>query len=141
MTGQMSKENDYVNYFHTKYQGRIAIGVGYNENLNEIYPIVFQNSDGESIGIVALGAVPDEDKIVHIYHLGAFESRCGNGSLILKELCEQADAFDVSLRASAIVMPNGKDPAMSTEQLIGWYNRFGFKNKSGLLRPPKSENK
>ena len=137
----MSKENDYVNYFHAKYQGRIAIGVGYDENLNEIYPIVFQNSAGESIGIVALGAISDEDKVVYIYHLGAFESRGGNGSLILAELCEQADAFDVSLRASAIVMPNGKDPAMTTEQLIGWYNRFGFNDNSGLLRKPKSDHK
>jgi hypothetical protein len=135
----MSKANDYVSYFYNKYQGRIAIGVGYNQNLAEIYPIVFQNSEGESIGIVAIGAIHDEDKIVYIYHLGAFESRCGDGSLILKELCDQADAFDVSLRASAIVMPNGKDPVMTTGQLIGWYKRFGFKNNAGLLREPRSD--
>ena len=135
----MSKAIDYVDYFYNKYQGRIAIGVGYNQDLTEIYPIVFQNSEGDSIGIVALDAIPDEDKIVYIYHLGAFESRCGDGSLILKELCDQADAFDVSLRASAIAMPNGKDPVMTTGQLIGWYKRFGFKNNAGLLREPRSD--
>ena len=136
----MSKANDYVNHFYRKYQGRIAIGVGYNENLTEIYPIVFQNSEGESIGIAALGAIHDKNKMVYIYHLGAFESRCGNGSLILKELCDQADAFDVSLKASAVVLPNGKDPAMTTRQLIEWYKRFGFKNNAGLLREPKNDN-
>ena len=53
----MVQENDYVNYFYDKYEGRVAIGVGYNQDLSEIYPFVFEDTDGKSIGIVALGVI------------------------------------------------------------------------------------
>ena len=139
--GRMSAAKDYVNFFYEKYPGRVAIGVAYDHELSEIYPLVFKNENNESIGIAALGAVPDEESLVYIYHLGAFELRRGDGSKILKELCVQADKFDVSLKASAIVMPNGKDPSMSTDNLIRWYKRFGFKENNGLLRNPMIENK
>ncbi|MBL7180175.1 MAG: hypothetical protein ABIK98_08320 [Pseudomonadota bacterium] len=136
----MDKEYDYVDHLYKKYQGRVAIGVGYNQNLSEIYPLVFQNSDGESIGIVALGVIPNEKSVVHIYHLGAFISRRGDGSKILKELCRQADIFKIYLSVSAVFMPNGKDPQMDTKRLIKWYESFGFKGDSGLLRKPKTNN-
>ena len=100
----------YVRYFYDKYQGRVAIGVGYTSDLSEIYPFVFQNEKNESVGIVAIDAIPDEERIVYIYYLGAFESQCGSGSSILRELCEQADKFNVSLKVSTIVMPNRKAP-------------------------------
>lgn len=34
---KMDKENDFVRYFYKKYKGRVALGVGYNENLTEIF--------------------------------------------------------------------------------------------------------
>jgi len=133
----MNKENDYVDYFYNKYRGRVAIGVGFNKNITEIYPFVYQTSGGESIGIVALDVIENDRKIVHIYHLGAFITRRGNGSIMLKELCHQADNFNIYLSVSAIVMPNGKTPQMDDKQLIRWYKRFGFKDDKGLLREPK----
>ena len=51
----MDQEHNYVMYFYKKYEGRIAIGVGYDQDLAEIYPFVFEDTDGKSIGIVALG--------------------------------------------------------------------------------------
>ena len=132
----MDKEYDYVDYFYGKFHGRVAIGVGYNQNMSEIYPLVFQNADGESIGIVALGFLPDKKKVVYIYHLGAFVSRCGDGSEILRELCRQADKFNICLRVGAVFMANGKDPEMAHNRLIQWYRRFGFKGDAGLLRYP-----
>lgn len=130
----MSKENDYVNFFNNKFKGRIAIGAGYNEDLTEIYPIVFQNSSEEAIGIVALGVLSAEKDIVHIYHLGAFVPNIGNGSIILSELCHQADAFGVCLGVSAISLPNGKNDTMESKLLEKWYKGFGFKGDSSLLR-------
>ena len=132
----MCAAKSYVRYFYDKYQGRVAIGVGYTSDLSEIYPFVFQNEKNESVGIVAIDAIPDEERIVYIYHLGAFESQCGSGSSILRELCEQADKFNVSLKVSPIVMPNGKAPSMAPDQLIAWYKKFGFRGSSGLLRNP-----
>jgi hypothetical protein len=132
----MEKENQYVNYFYEKYQGRVAIGVGYGQNFSEIFPFVFINTAGDAIGIVALGVIPESEDIVYIYHLGAFISGCGHGSTILKELCHQADRFNICLSVSAISMPNGKDPSMGKEQLTQWYESFGFTGDSGLLRKP-----
>lgn len=134
--GNTCAAKNYVRYFQDKYQGRVAIGVGYTEDLAEIYPLVIQNEDKDAIGIVAINVMPGEERVVYIYHWGAFESLHGIGSLILRELCDQADKFNVFLKVSPIVMPNGKDPTMATEQLIGWYKKFGFRGGSGLLRNP-----
>jgi hypothetical protein len=136
MMGDICAAKSYVRYFYDKYQGRVAIGVGYTSDLSDIYPFVFQNEKEESVGIVAIDALPNEEKTVYIYHLGAFESQCGSGSSILRELCEQADKFNVSLKVSPVVMPNGKSPSMATDQLIAWYKKFGFRGSSGLLRKP-----
>jgi hypothetical protein len=53
----MNREHDYVNYFYGKYEGRVAIGVGYDQSLSEIYSFVFEDTDGKSIGVVALGVL------------------------------------------------------------------------------------
>ena len=133
----MGRESEYVNYFYEKYHGRIAIGVGYNQDLSEIFPFVFQNSEGDSIGIAALGILPEENDLVYIYHLGAFITRHGDGSIILKELCQQADKIGIRLSVSAIHLANGKDTVMESERLIQWYKSFGFKGDTGLIRHPK----
>ena len=54
----------------------------------------------------------------------------------MQELCDQADKFGIYLKVSAIVMTNGKDQTMTTEQLIKWHKNFGFKGNSGLIRKP-----
>lgn len=132
----MNKENDYVSYFYKRYQGRVALGVGYDQNISEIFPLVYQTSYGESIGVVALGVVADNKNVVHIYHLGAFISQQGDGSKILQELCVQADNFNISLTVSAIVMPNGKERQIEDNSLIQWYKSFGFSGETGLIREP-----
>jgi hypothetical protein len=65
----MNREHDYVNYFYGKYEGRVAIGVGYDQDFSEIYPFVYESKTGKSIGIVALGVYRQESiSYVHIYH-------------------------------------------------------------------------
>ena len=134
----MSNVNDYINYFYEKYHGRVAISVGYNQDLSEVYPFVFQSIEGESIGIVALGLIPDKRNVVYIYHLGAFITQCGDGSKMLKELCHQADNFKIHLSVSAVFSPNGNASTINTNQLVRWYQSFGFMGESGLLRSPKT---
>ena len=133
----MQMEKDYVNFFYNKFEGRVAIGVGYNQDLSEIYPFVFEDRGGKSIGVVALGVYKlDEVKLVHIYHIGSFKNRRGYGSRILQQLCYQADKYQITLSLSPIFMPNGRNEPMSTEQLISWYRRFGFKGNSPFKRDP-----
>ena len=133
----MSQESDYVEYFYDKFDGRVAIGVGYNMDLSEIYPFVFENTAGNSIGIVALGVFKREDaNYVHIYHIGSFKSCRGVGSQIIKALCLQADKFQITLSVSPVFMPNGKDKEMSDEHLGEWYGKYGFKGDSHFKRKP-----
>ena len=133
----MNQENDYVNYFYEKYEGRVAIGVGYDQNSTEVYPFVYEDMAGESIGIVALGVYRQESiSFVHIYHIGSFKRSRGDGSQILQALCLQADKYQVILSLSPIFMPNGKDKPMSEESLKEWYGKFGFKGRSHFRREP-----
>jgi len=135
----MNKEHDYVNYFYQKYEGRVAIGVGYGQDLSEIYPFVFEDMDGNAIGIVALGVYTNENiNYAHIYHIGSFKSNRGDGSQILQELCIQADKYRIILSLSPIFMPNGNNEPMGDEQLMSWYGRFGFKGSLPFSREPCS---
>ncbi|MCP3923218.1 MAG: hypothetical protein GY714_11600 [Desulfobacterales bacterium] len=136
MDNEQSKEKEYVDYFYEKYSGRVSLGVGYNQDLTEIYPFVFE-ADGKPIGIVALGVLSAESKIVNIYHIGSFKTKRGDGHKILKELCFYADQYKISLSVSAVFMPNGKDKAMDSNKLQKWYEGFDFIGENGLLRKPQ----
>lgn len=131
----MNKEDRLVAYFYESYEGRVPIGVGYHQDITAIYPLVFENSAGASIGLIALGVSAHAKRVVHIYHLAAFISGCGSGSEMLSELCRQADDFDVDLSVSAVVKPNGNKLQISTPKLVQWYKRHGFKgDDTHLLR-------
>lgn len=133
----MAQEHEFVKYFYERFEGRVAIGVGYDQDLFEIYPFVFEDPAGNSIGIVALGVYRHERiNCVHIYHIGAFNINRGNGGQILQELCDQADKQRVIMSLSPIFMPNGKDAAMSDERLREWYGRYGFRGRSHFKREP-----
>ena len=134
----MDLENDYVDHFYEKNEGRVALDVGYDQNFSEVYPFVFEDSDGKSIGVVALAVYTHGKKnYVHIYHMGSFMGNRGNGSRILEELCSQADKYQISLSLSPISMPNGKNIPMSDEQLRSWYAKFGFRDGSLFSRKPR----
>ena len=134
----MDQEQDYVNHFYDTYEGRVAIGVGYNQDLSEIFPFVFEDKDGSSIGIVALGVYRQNSiNYVHIYHIGSFKSSRGDGSQILEALCLQADIHQIILSLSPIYVPNGKDEVMSDKGLREWYGRYGFKGHSHFKREPQ----
>jgi hypothetical protein len=134
----MYQEHHYVNFFYKKYKGRVAIGVGYNKDLSEIYPFVFEDTGGNSIGVVALAIYTHEKRdYVHIYHLGSFKSNRGNGNKMLEQLCLQADKYQIILSLSPIIMPNGKNESMARESLREWYGRFGFKGSSHFKRQPR----
>lgn len=135
-TRGLSRASEYVNYFYKKYQGRVALGVGYDHNFSQIYPFIFQDAFGRPIGIIAMGEITDQNRTVHIYHIGSFITRKGDGSQMLSELCRKADCFNIRLSVSPVFMPNGKDPQMDFDVLSQWYNRFDFSGESNLTRPP-----
>lgn len=134
-----SREVEYVDYFYEKYQGRVSLEAGYDQNFSQIYPFIFQDAYGRSIGVVAMGISCAEKNAVHLYHIGSFITRKGDGSLILAELCRKADCFNIRLSASPVYMPNGRDPQMDYGSLSEWYNRFDFTGDPNLLRRPRNK--
>lgn len=133
----MDSEERYIVYFNDTYQGRLSISVGYGPGLTQIYPFVFEDSTRQATGVVGLSILDDgSSRSVQIFHLSTFNSRRGDGSTILDELCDQADRFGVVLAVSPISLPNGRDSQMNDEDLRTWYGRFGFTGAPSMVRKP-----
>ena len=131
------QENRYVDFFYNKFKGRVAIGVGYGQDMLEIFPFLFEDEDGQSLGIAAMAPLfNDEINSVHIFHLSAFQSNRGSGSVILEALCIKADQLGVMLSLSPIPSPNGLAGLISGRQLVNWYSKFGFEGDALLCRSP-----
>ncbi len=134
-----TQESRYVDYFYDKFKGRVSIGVGYGQDMIEIFPFLFEGGDGQALGIAAMAPLLDDEiNSVHIFHLSVFQSNCGSGSIMLEALCLKADELGVMLSLSPIPSPNGETGLIDNRQLISWYRKFGFQGDSLLCRPPAS---
>jgi hypothetical protein len=132
------QESRYVNCFYDRFPGRIAIGVGYNQEMMELFPIVVEDDQHNALGIVAMAALSTDDmQSVHILHLSVFLQNRGNGTRILDLLCEKADKLNVILSLSPIPSPNGEDHQINDKQLVAWYRKFGFTGETLLCRKPQ----
>ena len=131
-------ENLYVASFHKRFQGRVAICVGYSADMIEIFPIVIEDEKMGALGMVAMAAISNEDLTsVHLLHLSAFRPRRGNGSKMIVMLCQKADQLSVTLSVNPIPMHNGKDTQVSSKTLIDWYGQYGFRGDTLLIRKPR----
>ena len=132
----MTRATQYVDHMYSLYKGRAAVTVGVNNESDSIHPFVFEDACKLPIGLIALSAdgvsKPDD---VDIYHISAFEPGKGQGSQILKFLCNTADDYGVRLCIQAEVQHNGNQ-AMTTPELVDWYHQFGFTGDSLLHREP-----
>jgi hypothetical protein len=77
------------------------------------------------------------DRRVVIHRLWTPEPRKGNGSMMMRSLCDLADRHDVEMALK--VTPLGRKPyPLSREQLKSWYESFGFGGERWkLLRMPR----
>ncbi|MBU1172753.1 MAG: hypothetical protein KKD44_24610 [Proteobacteria bacterium] len=133
----MDLENRYVDFFYEKYQGRVAIGVGYDQDLSEIYPFVFSDTGGASLGGIALSPLSqDAGPVVYIFHFSSFNTHQGDGNIMLGELCRKADDYIITLSLSPIALANGNPDLMSSRQLEIWYSKFGFEGDICFRREP-----
>ena len=131
------QEDRYVDYFYNKFKGRISIGVGYGQDMLEIFPFLFEDDDGQALGIAAMAPLfNDEINSVHIFHLSVFQSNCGSGTVMLEALCIKADQLGIVLSLSPIPSPNGRADLISRRQLVSWYRKFGFEGEALLCRLP-----
>jgi len=134
------RENHYVASFHKRFQGRIAISIGYSAEMVELFPIVIEDEQKRALGIVAMAAMSTAEGVsVHLYHFSAFQQRRGNGSKMLALLCKKADQLSVILTVDPTPSYNGKDLTISSRGLIGWYQKFGFRGETLLRRHPQKQ--
>ena len=132
----MTRATQYVNYMYSIYHGRAAVTVGVNNDSDSIHPFVFEDACKMPIGLIALSADGVSNPTdVDIYHISAFISGKGQGSQIIKFLCNSADEYGVRLCIQAEVQHNGNQ-TMTTPELINWYHKFGFTGDRLLHREP-----
>lgn len=132
----MTRAKQYVNHMYALYDGRAAVTVGVNNDSDCIHPFVFEDACKVPIGLIALSADGVSDSAdVDIYHISAFIPGKGQGSQIIKFLCDSADEYGVRLCIQAEAQHNGNQ-TMTTAELIDWYHKFGFTGSRLLQREP-----
>ena len=132
----MTRATHYVNHMYSLYDGRAAVTVGVNSDSDSIHPFVFEDACKVPIGLIALSADGVSNPAdVDIYHISAFMPGKGQGSQIIKFLCNSADEYGVRLCIQAEVQHNGNQ-TMTTPELIDWYLKFGFTGSRLLHREP-----
>jgi hypothetical protein len=131
-------EKRFLESLYRRFPGRVAIGVAYSQEMNEIFPIVIDDDQGNVLGIVAMAVMTHEQFVsVHIYHFSVFSPRNGKGTKMLNILCRKADRLNVVLSLSPIPSPNGEDHHMGSQKLATWYRQFGFEGETLLRRQPR----
>jgi hypothetical protein len=83
----------------------------------------FPDGHGHTRGWVQF--IIESDRQVKIHRLWTLRPNDGNGTVMLKKLCELADRNGVEIVLK--VLPFGRKPhPRSREQLQEWYERYGF---------------
>jgi len=132
----MTKATEYVSHMYTQFEGRAAVTVGVNSGSEIIHPFVYENTSQIPIGLIAMSVDDFTDSTnVDIYHISAFKPGNGQGSEILKYLCNVADEFEVRLCIQAEVQSSGRRTLTGTD-LISWYRKYGFNGTGTVYREP-----
>jgi RimJ/RimL family protein N-acetyltransferase len=84
---------------------------------------VFPRPAGGSHGFVQFLAHSHRELVIH--RLFARHPGEGGGSIMLRALCDLADRHGVELTLKALPF-GGKPYPKSREQLVAWYQRYGF---------------
>jgi hypothetical protein len=95
----------------------------------------FLDDAGQTRGWVQF--IIESDRAVKIHRLWTLRPNDGNGSVMLKKLCELADRHGVEIGLK--VLPFGRKPhPRSREQLQEWYERYGFVGtRKKMIRIPQ----
>ncbi len=94
----------------------------------------FRKPDGGTYGFVQF--IPNSPTSVTIHRLWTLQPGRGNGSVVLRAVCDSADHHGVELTLKCT--PFGRKPyPKSRAQLIEWYRRFGFVlDRKKMVRKP-----
>ncbi len=96
----------------------------------------FVAPDGTCRGWVQI--IFGKDRRIDIHRLWTLAPGQGNGSAMLRSICELADRHGVEISLKAL--PFGRKPfRLSADQLVQWYARHGFVGtRKRLIRKPRA---
>lgn len=133
----MKNAAEYVNKIYSDFEGRAAVTVGVNSVLEIIYPLVYENRNKIPIGLIAMSVdnISDSDE-VDVYHISAFKPGNGQGSEIMKYICNAADEYNVRLCIQASAQFTGRR-TLAGADLVRWYKKYGFRGNGSMYRDPE----
>ena len=96
----------------------------------------FLGDCGDCKGFVQL--IWDSDTQFVIHRLWTLSPGAGNGSMMLRTICELADRHGITIKLKAL--PFGRKPyRLDRDQLVIWYQRHGFEGtRRKMLRRPRN---
>ena len=134
----MTKAAAYVEHMYSQFEGRAAVTVGVNSGSESIHPFVYENISHIPVGLVAMSIDHvSGSAVVDVYHISAFKPGNGQGSEIMKFLCNAADEFEVRLCIQAEAQFSGRQ-TLAGAGLVNWYRKFGFNGNGAMYREPKT---
>jgi hypothetical protein len=134
----MTKAAAYVEHMYSRFEGRAAVTVGVNSGSESIHPFVYENKSRIPIGLIAMSIDQvSGSAAVDVYHISAFKPGNGQGSEIMKFLCNAADEFEVRLCVQAEAQFSGRRTLVGAD-LVSWYRKFGFNGNGTMHREPKT---
>jgi len=134
----MTKAAAYVEHMYSQFEGRAAVTVGVNCGSESIHPFVYENKSRMPIGLIAMSIDHvSGSAAVDVYHISAFKPGNGQGSEIMKFLCNAADEFEVRLCIQAESQFSGRRTLVGAD-LVSWYRKFGFNGNGTMYREPNA---
>jgi len=95
----------------------------------------FLGEDGSCRGFVQI--IWDSASEMVIHRLWTLSPGAGNGSMMLRAICELADRHGIAIKLKAL--PFGRKPyPMDRDRLVIWYQRHGFEGtRRKMIRKPR----
>ena len=115
---------------------------GFFKDLMQFAPAIgrgdfeFRAADGRNRGFVQI--IPWGERAIKLHRLWANDPGKGDGSHMLRALCDLADRHGVEIQLK--VTPFGRKPyPLSRDELHTWYLRHGFEGtRRKMVRKPRS---
>lgn len=131
------KELDFIKEYQSKFSGAVdkSKKMDIYPSPTSPHPFIIERGDIK-IGCVYLHYDREfYSPVVWIMYLRSYTQSSGNGSRILRGLCELAD-----LRGVTLYLEPGPDKLSSLNfpALVSWYRRYGFTGDNTMERKPSA---
>jgi GNAT superfamily N-acetyltransferase len=133
----VTRAESFIAELYSSFEGRVPFAAGYTTGfLKKVYPLVYEDSDGTAIGLIAAAANSEEDTSeVQLFHVSAFRPGNGHGKKIMEYLCKLADKHSVKIYLQAEIQFTERETPIG-ESLVNWYKKFGFVGNTFMRREP-----